>query len=100
LLIIHVNIIVSLKIKLFVVKDILAVGYGKFEYNDDPSGLVCCWSLKNPEFPERFYRTEAGITSLAFSQKHSNLLAVGMFDGNILVFDVRNNNTAPLLNTR
>ncbi len=81
-------------------KDILAVGYGKFEYNDDPSGIVCCWSLKNPEFPERYYKTEAGVTSLAFSQKHSNLLAVGLFNGNILVFDVRNNNTAPLLNTK
>jgi WD40 repeat protein len=80
-------------------KDILAVGYGKFEYNDDPTGLVCCWSLKNPEFPERFYKTDSGVTSLAFSQKHSNLIAVGLFNGNILVFDVRNNNTAPLLNT-
>ena len=81
-------------------KDIFAVGYGKFEYNDDPSGLVCCWSLKNPEFPERYYKTESGITSLAFSHKHSNLLAVGLFNGNILVFDVRKNNTVPLLNTK
>ncbi|CAF0853290.1 unnamed protein product [Brachionus calyciflorus] len=80
-------------------KDIMAAGYGKFEFNDDPSGLVCCWSLKNPEFPERFFKTESGVTSLAFSQKNSNLLAVGLFNGNILVFDVRNNNTIPLIST-
>lgn len=81
-------------------KDILAAGYGKFEFNDDPSGLVCCWSLKNPEFPERYYKTDAGVSALAFSHKHSNLLAVGLFNGNILVFDVRNNNTIPLISTK
>lgn len=81
-------------------KDILAAGYGKFEFNDDVSGLVCCWSLKNPEFPERFFRTEAGVTALAFSTKNSNLLAAGLFNGNITVFDVRNNNTLPLISTR
>ena len=80
-------------------KDILAAGYGKFEFNDESSGLVCCWSLKNPEFPERFYKTEAGVTALAFAQKHANLLAVGLFNGNILVFDVRNNNTTSLIST-
>ena len=76
------------------------MAYGKFEYNDDLSGLVCCWSLKNPEFPERFYKTEAGVTSLAFSQKHANLLAVGLFNGIILVYDVRKNNSEPLLTTQ
>lgn len=29
--------------------DLLAVGYGPFEYNDQRDGLVCCWSLKNQE---------------------------------------------------
>lgn len=82
------------------VKDVLAVGYGKFEYNDEQSGLVCCWCLKNPEFPERFYKTEAGVTALAFSQKHANLLAVGLFNGSIMVFDVRNNNTQALISTK
>jgi len=55
--------------------------------------------LKNPEFPERFYKTEAGVTSLAFSQKHANILAVGLFNGNILIFDVRTNDSASLIST-
>lgn len=29
--------------------DLLAVGYGPFEYNDQHDGLVCCWSLKNQD---------------------------------------------------
>jgi hypothetical protein len=81
-------------------KDILAVGYGKFEYNEEPNGLVCCWCLKNTEFPERYYKTDSGVTAVAFSETHANLLAVGLFNGNILVFDVRNNNTSPLLTTK
>lgn len=35
--------------------------------------VIKCSPLK---FPERHYQTEAGVTSLAFSQKRSNLLAV------------------------
>ena len=93
----YVNEIYLIFIKL---KDLLATGYGKFEFNEDQSGLLCCWSLKNPEFPERYYKTEAGVTALAFSQKHANLLAVGLFNGNVLVFDVRVNNSVPLLSTK
>ena len=29
--------------------DLLAIGYGQFEYSKQKGGLVCCWSLKNPE---------------------------------------------------
>jgi WD40 repeat protein len=81
-------------------KDILAAGYGKFEYNYEVSGLVCCWSIKNTEYPERYYLTNSGVTALAFSNKFPNLLAVGLFNGNILVYDVRNNNTKPLITTK
>ncbi|CAB3991989.1 Hypothetical predicted protein, partial [Paramuricea clavata] len=29
--------------------DILAVGYGEFEFSNQKGGIACCWSLKNPE---------------------------------------------------
>jgi hypothetical protein len=29
--------------------DLLAVGYGPFQYNDQRDGLVCCWTLKNQD---------------------------------------------------
>jgi hypothetical protein len=34
--------------------DLLAVGYGPFEYHDQHDGLVCCWSLKNQEVKNFF----------------------------------------------
>ncbi len=30
-------------------QDILAVGYGTFNSRKFSDGLICCWSIKNPE---------------------------------------------------
>lgn len=56
--------------------NILAVGYGQFEFENQRKGLVCCWSLKYIEHPERFYETPSGVTAVGWSKIHSNLLAV------------------------
>ncbi|CAF0938689.1 unnamed protein product [Rotaria sordida] len=74
--------------------DLLAVGYGKFQYNDDKEENIYYF-----EFPERYYQTDAGVTSLSFSLKSPNLLAVGLFNGNICVFDLNQNNTSPIIDT-
>ncbi|OON14400.1 hypothetical protein X801_09812 [Opisthorchis viverrini] len=55
--------------------NILAVGYGKFEFENQKKGLVCCWSLKFIEYPERFYETPSAVTAVGWSKIHSNLLA-------------------------
>ncbi|CAF0935037.1 unnamed protein product [Adineta ricciae] len=79
--------------------DLLAVGYGPFEYNDQRNGLVCCWCLKNQDFPERFYHTPSAVTTVAFSVKFPSLLAVGLFDGTVNVYNVQNNIDKALLDT-
>ncbi|KAA0191558.1 WD repeat-containing protein 78 [Fasciolopsis buskii] len=79
--------------------NILAVGYGQFEFENQRKGLVCCWSLKYIEHPERFYETPSGVTAVGWSKIHSNLLAVGMFSGVIYVFDVRKNSGEPIIDT-
>ncbi|XP_002733663.1 dynein axonemal intermediate chain 4-like [Saccoglossus kowalevskii] len=56
-------------------QDLLAVGYGQFGFTEQKGGLACCWSLKNPEYPERVYHTEAGVTAMDFSATNPNLLA-------------------------
>ncbi|CAG2202637.1 WD repeat-containing protein 78 [Mytilus edulis] len=55
--------------------DLIAIGYGQFEFSDQKSGLVCCWSLKNPEYPERIYTCKEGVTTVDFSKMHPSLLA-------------------------
>ncbi|KAJ3033062.1 WD repeat-containing protein 78 [Rhizophlyctis rosea] len=72
------------------IQDILAVAYGEAKPSTaSTAGLVLCWSLKNPEWPERTYRTRSPVTSLDFSKSNPNLLACGFADGRICIYDVR-----------
>lgn len=69
--------------------DLLAVGYGDFDVRNQKPGLVCCWSLKNPTWPERVFHCESAVTALDFSASKPNLLAVGMHDGCIALYNVQ-----------
>uniref|UniRef100_H2YQ56 Dynein axonemal intermediate chain 4 n=1 Tax=Ciona savignyi TaxID=51511 RepID=H2YQ56_CIOSA len=83
-------------------QDILAVGYGQFGFNEQnksKGGLTCCWNLKNPEFPERVFHCKANVTSLDFSTVNPNLLAVGLFDGTVCIYNVRNTSDAPVVDS-
>nr|XP_033771808.1 WD repeat-containing protein 78 isoform X2 [Geotrypetes seraphini] len=77
--------------------DLLAVGYGQFEFTDQRGGLACCWSLKNTMWPERIYQCESGVTALDFSSANPNLLAVGMYNGVVAVYNVQKNRDTPVL---
>ncbi|NXF40787.1 WDR78 protein, partial [Nyctibius bracteatus] len=77
--------------------DLLAVGYGAFDFKEQKKGLACCWSLKNPMWPERIFRCEHGVTALDFSTSSPNLLAVGTYDGSVAIYDVRSCKDAALL---
>ncbi|XP_071380153.1 dynein axonemal intermediate chain 4, partial [Centroberyx affinis] len=68
--------------------DLLAVGYGGFDFRNQKPGLVCCWSLKNTTWPERVFYCESGVTSVDFSDKNPNQLAVGMYDGTVAIYNV------------
>lgn len=84
--------------------DILAAGYGEYgipHAGKKYSGLVCCWSLKNPLAPERVIQleSEAGVSAVSFSSLHPSLLAVGNTDGTLALYDVRKHGNAPALKT-
>jgi dynein intermediate chain 1 len=50
---------------------------------------VALFSLKNPSHPEYSFATSSGVQCLHFHPDFPNLLAVGLYDGNVLVLDVR-----------
>ncbi|XP_074454526.1 dynein axonemal intermediate chain 4 [Larus michahellis] len=79
--------------------DLLAVGYGAFDFKEQKKGLACCWSLKNPMWPERIFRCEHGVTALDFSMASPSLLAVGMYNGSVAIYNVRSCNDAALLDS-
>jgi WD40 repeat protein len=62
-------------------------------------GLVLCWSLKNPEYPERIYKCSSPATAIDFSIQQPSLMAVGYADGSISVLDVRDEAPNRLLET-
>ncbi|XP_024908248.1 dynein axonemal intermediate chain 4 isoform X3 [Cynoglossus semilaevis] len=71
-------------------QDILAVGYGELDSTGVEPGLICCWSLKNPTWPERVVHCHRAVTALDFSAHCPGQLAVGMSDGTIAVYNVQN----------
>ncbi|XP_078263518.1 dynein axonemal intermediate chain 4 isoform X2 [Rhinoraja longicauda] len=79
--------------------DLLAVGYGRFGYKEQKGGMICCWSLKNPMWPERIYPCESGVTALDFSADSPNLLAVGHYNGLVAIYNVRNTENGMVLDS-
>ncbi|XP_071293043.1 dynein axonemal intermediate chain 4 isoform X2 [Agelaius tricolor] len=79
--------------------DLLAVGYREFVSRDKKKGLACCWSLKNPMWPERIFRCEDGVTAVDFSLARPHLLAVGTASGRVAVYDVRSRQDTALLDS-
>ncbi|KAB0387504.1 hypothetical protein FD755_002460 [Muntiacus reevesi] len=79
--------------------DLLAVGYGHFGFKEQKRGLACCWSIKNPMWPERTYQSPYGVTAVDFSIGSPNLLAVGYHNGTIAIYNVQNNSNLPVLDS-
>lgn len=75
--------------------DLLAAGYGPADYSSGADGLVAFWSLKNPEYPLWTFPTIPGVSAVDFSGKNPNILAVGLYDGTVAMFDVKTKNPEP-----
>jgi dynein intermediate chain 1, axonemal len=69
--------------------DLFAVAYGSYDFMRQGSGMVYCFSLKNTSHPEYLFTTESGVMCLDFHPHYQSLLAVGCYDGTVMVFDVR-----------
>ena len=76
--------------------DLFAAGFGSYDFMQQSSGLVYCYSLKNTSFPEFMFATKAGVMCLDFHPQHHSLLCVGCYDGTVLVFDARQKSNRPL----
>lgn len=59
-------------------------------------GLIALYSLKNTTHPEYSFSCEAGVMCLDFHPSQASLLAVGLYDGTVLVYDIRNKHKRPI----
>jgi dynein intermediate chain 1 len=44
--------------------DMFVVGYGSFDFSKQGPGMIACYTLKNPSYPETIYNTESGVMSI------------------------------------
>lgn len=78
--------------------DLVAAAYGEFDFTvEQKDGAIALWSLKNPTHPERVYSLPCGVTAIDWSAYHPFLLAVGLYDGNVAIFDMRSEEDSPIL---
>jgi dynein axonemal intermediate chain 4 len=77
--------------------DTVAIGYGSLEFGNHNDGRILLWSIKNPKFPHRVIPIPSSATSLAFSRDQSHLLAVGLYNGSVMIFDIRDESDKPSL---
>lgn len=76
--------------------DLLAVAYGAYNYRESKNriaGAVLIWCIKNPVNPERRYRFQIPVSSVAFSKFSPQLLAVGLYNGSIEVLNITENSS-------
>lgn len=80
-------------------QDLLAVAYGESDSSPKP-GLVCCWSLKNPTWPERVVYCNSAAMALDFSANSPTQLAVGMLNGTVMICNIQiPNNSSGVLSS-
>ena len=63
--------------------------------NNKSHGIVCVFSLKNPSYPEFIRFAHCPISSIDVHPMHSHMLVVGLFDGNVAVFNLQRKNKDP-----
>lgn len=77
-------------------KDLFAVSYGSYDFMKQGPGVVCCYSLKNTQYPEYKFTTASGVMALDFHPVHTALLVAGLYDGSVCVYDVRSRSNEPI----
>jgi dynein intermediate chain 1 len=70
-------------------QDLFAVAYGSYDFLKPMTGLICCFTVKNPTWPEFSFTTESGVMCIDFHPTHPALIAAGCYDGTVMVFDIR-----------
>ncbi|KAI3382916.1 hypothetical protein SNEBB_001262 [Seison nebaliae] len=78
--------------------DMIAIGYGSFEFSENFTGLICLWSLKNPDHPTRYTETDSKVACVEFSKESPGILATSLHSGFINLYNIAEE-TMPLIYT-
>ena len=77
--------------------DMFGVSYGSFDfYQTTQENFICIYSLKNPSHPEYICKAPCAIMCLDIHFKYPQMVAAGLHDGNVAVFDFASKRTEPI----
>jgi dynein intermediate chain 1 len=68
--------------------DLFLVAYGSYQFVKQGPGIICCFSLKNPSYPEYCFGTPSGVMAIDVHPKRPYLVAAALYDGSCLVLDL------------
>ena len=68
--------------------DLVAASFGSYDFSTQSAGSLVCFSLKNPTYPSFLFRLDTGVMCLDWHPQRPSMLAVGLYDGNVAVYDV------------
>ena len=60
-----------------------------YEQEENLPGVVCVFSLKNPSYPEYLCSAHCGVLCVDIHPNHPHMLAVGLSDGNVAVYNLQ-----------
>ncbi|XP_053964921.1 dynein intermediate chain 2, ciliary [Anastrepha ludens] len=77
--------------------DLFAVCYGSHEFMKQPNeGAICFFTVKNPSYPDYIISTESGVMCCDIHPVYPFLVAIGMYDGSVAVYNLRDTYDKPL----
>ena len=77
--------------------DLFAASYGSYEFGKKfKNNVITLFSLKNISFPEKIIYLEDSAKCLDFHPSFPALLAVGLDNGNVMVYDIRTSCKNPI----
>lgn len=57
--------------------------------------MLLLYSMKNPSFPEYIFSSDSGIMCLDMHVDHPYLVAVGHYDGNVAIYNLKKPHSQP-----
>ncbi|XP_067144430.1 dynein axonemal intermediate chain 1 isoform X2 [Centruroides vittatus] len=69
--------------------DLFAVGLGSYDFMKQYQGEIVLYSLKCPTHPEIIINVDTTVCSLDFHYEKGHLLAVGLYDGTVSIYNLK-----------
>jgi dynein intermediate chain 1 len=79
--------------------DLMVVSFGSYDFSKQGKGYLIFYSLKNPSYPECVIPCDEGIMSLAVNPNKGFLIACGLYNGSVSIFNIKENKHTHLFNS-